>query len=50
MQPHGLWAGECYILLAAGLIFALCQPLLRRYWRADQGNLDERAEQKKESP
>lgn len=50
MQPHGLWAGECYILLAAGLIFSLCRPLLERYWRADQagpGKAAEPAEQGK---
>lgn len=50
MQPHGLWAGECYILLAAGLIFALCQPLLRRYWRPRGESEEKSPEQTGENP
>ena len=38
MQPFGLWAGEGYILLVAGLIAALCYPLLRR-WRQPPGGI-----------
>lgn len=37
MQPFGLWAGEGYILLAAGLIAALCFPLLGRWRRSGEG-------------
>lgn len=37
MQPHGVWAGEIYILLAAGLIVALCHPLLHSSnWNSPQ--------------